>query len=377
MVFLSGTIIFLGLAIKYIGFKEKDDLLAYPTFQKGMNYGDWTKGGYLTFTSGDSLRELAKTKTEWVALIVTWYQDKYNSTEIKPTHRTSSDEGLTNAIRKIHELGMKVMLKPHLDILDTSEGKWRGGIEFESPKDWQDWFDNYLKFITYYVEIANTENVELFCVGTELTSSTLGHPEEWQKIISQVRDIYRGRLTYAANWFEEFFQIKFWDLLDYAGVDPYFPLTEAKSPSLEELKTAWQPWIRELENWQAKINKPVIFTEIGYKSCEGAADNPWEHIPRGKLDLELQARCYQALLETFFNKEWLWGIYWWYWKPVIVSSSLTRDFTIQGKPAQEVVRRWYNKPDAGMEKIFFWRHRERVSEKQQKTRLKGDSSAKK
>lgn len=356
VIYALAAILILGLAVtlKYLGSKPRSQSANFPVFQKGLVYADWTKEGYITFASDDSLKELAKTRAGWVALTVTWYEDKYNSPQIKPTHRTPSDDSVMHAIKKIHELGMKVMLKPQLDIADTSEGKWRGEIGFNSAADWQAWFNNYRDFIVHYLEIANAENVEIFCLGTELASSTIEHPEEWRKLVGHARDIYKGYLTYAANWHEEFSGIAFWDLLDYAGVDPYFPLTDSKTPSVEELKTAWKPWVKQLDDWQAKIKKPVLFTEIGYKSTEGPADNPWEHTSKGKLDIEAQANCYQALLETFYYKKWLWGVYWWYWQVSINPRlSLTRGFPPRGKPAEEILRKWYSKPDPGIEKAYY------------------------
>jgi len=337
--------IFVALVIYNIGPRDKKNSPpVFPVFQKGMTYANWSKEGYLTFASDDSLKELSKTNTEWVALIVTWYQDKYNSTQIKPIYKTPTDDSLRHAIRKIHALGMKVMLKPHLDVIKTGSGKWRGDIGFNNPQDWRNWFDSYKKFILHYLEIANSENVELFCVGTELSSSTLAHPEKWRQMILYIKGMYKGHLTYAANWYEEYSEIKFWDLLDYAGVDPYFPLIEKEEPTLRELKEAWKPWVGALEKWHSQINKPIIFTEIGYKSAEGAADSPWEHIPRGKLNLEIQANCYQALIETFSPKKWFWGGYWWYWKASIASKPRpNRNFTPQGKPAQDVLTKWYGK----------------------------------
>jgi hypothetical protein len=354
--FVLAALILAGsaVALKQIGLKPKNQSAHFPAFQKGMVYADWTKEGYATFASDDSLKEMTKTKTEWVALVVTWYQDAYNTPQIKATHRTSSDNSLSHAIRRIHDLGLKVMLKPHLDIMEISEGKWRGEIEFSNPQDWQNWFNQYRDFILHYVEIANTENVEMICLGTELTSSTLNHPEQWRQLISQVRGMYKGQLTYAANWHEEYQKIAFWDLLDYAGVDPYFPLTEAKAPTVEELKKAWQPWVKQLEEWQDKLKKPVIFTEVGYKSSEGAADSPWEHTPKGALDLQTQANCYRAFLETFYYKKWAWGIYWWYWQVSINPRlSMTRGFSPRGKPAEEILTKWYSKPDPGIEKAYY------------------------
>jgi hypothetical protein len=337
---------FIAVASTFLKLKKVDTKENFPYWQKGMTYVTWNKEGYATFASGESLTKLSQIGVQWVALITTWYQDKYNSTAIFSTHKTPSDESIIYAIDKIHSLGMKVMLKPHLDIIDTSEYKWRADIEFTNDTDWEAWFNSYRDFLLHYAKIAQEHDVELFCIGTELTLPTAVHPDLWrEKIIKSVRNVYRGLLTYAANWYEEYSSIKFWDALDYAGIDPYFPLTDKDKPTLEELKKGWEEKLKEIEFWQAKINKPVIFTEIGYKSSIGAAKAPWEHMPGKELDLQQQADCYQVLLETFWEKDWFYGMYWWEWGTNINMGGVSnRGFTPQGKPAQEILSKWYKKP---------------------------------
>jgi len=278
-------------------------------------------------------------------LLATWYQDKYNSTEVHPTHKTPSDGSLLYIIDKMHELGLKVMLKPHLDIIDASEG-WRGDIDFAKEEAWQAWFDSYSDFILHYAQIAQEKGVEIFCIGTELTNPALVKPDLWRKkIIEPIRAIYPGKLTYAANWYEEYNSITFWDALDYAGIDAYFPLCEyVDKPSVEDLKKSWQGWLADIEAWQARINKPVIFPEIGYKSSTDTHKRPWEHMPGQEVDLELQANCYQALFETFWEKDWFYGTYWWHWNTSAqAGGELNRGFTPQNKPAQKVTEDWYSK----------------------------------
>lgn len=322
---------------------EKEKIAKFE-FQKGMTYVAWTESGYSNPNSVGAMEQMASYGIEWVSLLVTQYQDEYNTTEIYPLRdKTPSDESLIFAIRKLHELKFKIMLKPHLDLVQ-GEGKWRGDIAFDSPEAWQAWFDSYAAFILHYANIAAQENVELLCIGTELTNATLTQPQAWRDLTSKIREVYKGQLTYAANWHDEFEQIEFWDALDYAGIDPYFPLVCSARPQVEELKSAWQDWIEQIETWQKKINKPVLFTEIGYKSVRAAADEPWQHSTAGELDLELQVNCYQALLESFWDKPWFYGVYWWYWgvNPKM-GGELNRSFIPQNKPAQEVVKEWYSK----------------------------------
>lgn len=313
-----------------------------PEFQKGMIYVAWSENGYSNVNSVKAMEQMFSLGVEWVGILATWYQDQYNSTQIYPLKdKTPSDDSLIFALRKLHELKAKIMLKPHLDLVE-GDGKWRGDIGFDNQNDWQAWFESYTAFILHYVDIAAKENVELFCIGTELTNATINQPERWRDLIKKIREVYRGELTYAANWNNEFDQLVFWDALDYAGLDPYFPLVCSLRPNTEELKSAWEDWIKQIESWQQKINKPVIFAEISYKSSTDATDEPWQHIPLGELDLELQVNCYQALLESFWDRPWFYGLYWWYWGTnPRMGGSLNRGFSPQNKPAQEVVKEWY------------------------------------
>ena len=56
------------------------------------------------------------------------------------------------------------------------------------------------------------------------------------------RAVYKGKLTYAANWDGEFEEVAFWDALDVIGVQAYFPLTEERVPSVTKLTQAWAPY---------------------------------------------------------------------------------------------------------------------------------------
>lgn len=314
-------------------------------FQKGMTYAAWTKHGYGNVSSIKSMGELVSLGVKWTALVTTWYQDKADSTEIHPLNeKTPSDKDLIFSIQKLHESGIKVMLKPHLDIIAASDGKWRADIEFAGLDDWKKWFESYGEFILHYARLAQEEKVELFCIGTELSSTTLNQPDLWRDLINKVRRVYKGRLTYAANWYEEFEGIRFWNDLDYAGIDAYFPLSTSPAPTKSELKDAWKSWLENIRYWQELIKKPVIFTEVGYKSSQGAAGEPWQHDPAGSVDLQLQADCYEALLETFWDEPWFYGVYWWYWGDnPNMGGETHRGFIPQNKPAEEVVGKWYNK----------------------------------
>jgi len=334
---IAGFALFFLGAIILIGPAQGEE----PAFQKGICYVTWEKERYSSPYSDKSLEALAQTGAEWVEIITTYYQEKYNSKEIFPNQRTPSDTSLIHVINRAHQFGLKVMLKPHIDLLDESAGLYRGDIGFQNETDWQEWFLGYLKFILHYAKIAEQARVELFCIGTELCFAST-QAAFWQKeIIPQIRKAYSGKLIYAANW-DEYKNIRFWGDLDCVGIDAYFPLTQKKSPEYEEIKAGWIKWADEIERWQKAINKPVILTEIGYRSCEFAATSPWDYSLGKEVNLEIQADCYRAALDVLCQRYWCKGLYWWYWKPSPYAGGLANhDFTPQNKPAAVVLKFYY------------------------------------
>ncbi len=312
-------------------------------FQKGMCYVTWSAEGFSSKSSDESLRTLSDTGTSWVQIVVTWYQEKFDSTEIKRLKkRTPTDRSLRHAIRTAHRLGMSVMLKPHIDLI-SDEGNWRADIGFYTDEDWNTWFTNYKKFITHYAKLAEKEKIEIFCIGTELSYAST-RTDAWREIvIPAVRRVYSGKIVYAANW-DNYKNIQFWNELDYAGIDAYFPLSTKEDPTVDELKEAWKRWVNEIEQWQSSVKKPVIFTECGYCSAEEAAKRPWEEAFSGRrANPLLQARCYRALFETFCGKPWFAGLYWWKWNTFKGSGGKNhRRFTPQNKPALRYVQLWYS-----------------------------------
>jgi Glycoside Hydrolase Family 113 len=254
------------------------------------------------------------------------------------------DEGLESTTRLARERGIRTLLKPQIWVRG-GEAAWSGEIAMRSSEDWDLWFSEYRAFLLHYARLAERIGASALCVGTELRQTALARPDAWRALIAEVRRSFSGRLTYAANWDREFEEIPFWNQLDFIGIQAYFPLADHDSPSLDELRHGWERHLPAIEAAQRRWGKPVLFTEVGYRSAPDGATRPWLWPQRSPaaaapVDLRLQADAYQAFFETFWQRSWFAGAYVWKWYPGRAGGS-DADFTPQGKPAETVLREWY------------------------------------
>ncbi|HUU38043.1 MAG TPA: hypothetical protein VMW46_07565, partial [Candidatus Desulfaltia sp.] len=310
--------------------------------QNGISYACWWPGLYSLPDSDISLSQLAETGAGWISLIVTCYQENLGSTQIFAGESTPTDDDLIYVLGRAHTLGLKVMLKPHLDLWNDPS-HWRGeiGQSFTGETEWAEWFASYRAFIEHYADLATAYGADQFCVGCELENTT--HREaDWRAVVAGVRARYPGPLIYAGNHSGEEVRMGWWDAVDIIGVDAYYPLSNTTDPSLEELKAAWHPHIQELSALAAKWQKPLILTEIGYRSLDGASMHPWDWQIQGKVDLKEQEDCYRAAFESVYDEPWFAGIFWWSWSPdPFEGGPDDTGYSPHGKPAEDILRAWF------------------------------------
>lgn len=248
--------------------------------------------------------------------------------------------GAKQYIGMLHKNKVKVMLKPQIWIW---RGEFTGTLKMQSEEDWLKLEDSYERFIMAYAHLAQHTKTDLFCIGTELGQFVKNRPEFWDKLIEKVRTVYFGKLTYAANW-DEYPQTTFWKHLDFIGIDAYFPLSEEKTPTVEQLRTAWQKHKGKISSLSQTIKRPVVFTEYGYRSMDYTAKKPWL-VDRDQdgVNFEGQVNAKKAIFEEFWNEDWFAGGYVWKWFIHHDKAGGLEDnrFTPQNKPAQEVISAFY------------------------------------
>ncbi|RMD96763.1 MAG: hypothetical protein D6814_10790, partial [Calditrichaeota bacterium] len=247
-------------------------IAAKSEFAKGFCYaheGYSIYNGYMGRTSKASLAHLASLGVN--AISVTPFGYTRNPKKPMPLRRSrgpgsENDESLVVAARYAHELGMRVMLKPHILLMGGGHWGWPGDIEMSTPAEWQAFFKFYKRWILHYAILAQMYRFDSFCIGVELVNTTVGHEKAWRRLIADIRKVYGGQLIYAANWGKEFENIRFWDALDLIGLNCYYPLAQDPSASFETLLRGANAVAAKVGRISRKFGKPVALTEIGFAS---------------------------------------------------------------------------------------------------------------
>ncbi|MDA0307506.1 MAG: glycoside hydrolase TIM-barrel-like domain-containing protein [Proteobacteria bacterium] len=286
---------------------------------------------------------------------------------------TPSDNTVVDICAELKSRGLSVMLypMPFVDELTPDPKPWRGRIVPANATDANNWFtktNGYNAFITHYANLM-AGKVDAFVIGSELVGMTGysdvagNYPAVGQLVTlaATVKGIMGGgtQITYAADWSEYHSTGGWFNLdplwassnIDFVGIDSYFPLTEdlpqiqideqaitdgwesgegwnyyyadsvnrTGKTNYTDAKFAWKNleywWKNTHTNpdtsttaWASKM-KPVWFTEFGFPSVDGCANQPnvffdptssESYFPRGskgRIDFQAQREALNATLD--------------------------------------------------------------------------------
>lgn len=280
--------------------------------------------------------EIAQTGASHISVVVQWSMAHIGEVHIGPHHKETQDEAVVRRIiRRARARGLKVMVFPILWIDQRAKGEWRGTL---APYDREAWWASYRAFIVHFADLAAAERADLFSVGSELATMEADEVQ-WRSLIATVRARFSGRLLYSANW-DHYDAVPFWDALDLVGLTGYYRLADTTEldPSLERLVRSWRAIRDRLVRFRAAVGRPLIITELGYPSLDGSAHSPWDYTAGRAVDLEEQRRCFEAFSTVWRDEPALSGVFFWnWWGP---GGPTDGWYTLKGKPAEQVVRRW-------------------------------------
>lgn len=283
-----------------------------------------------------SMDEIAEVGADTVLLVVDARQENGGSSRIYLDMRmTPSPQMLARLIQHAKKLKLRVVLMP-IVLLDNPKGnEWRGTLK---PESWTEWWDSYREMITHFAWIAQGNGVDVLVIGSELVS-TENQLEEWTKTINKIREVFKGRLTYSANW-DHYTSVPFWDQLDLISMNSYYKLGKDHNVSVDEIVRRWKEIQNDQLNFTRKMGKPLLFTEVGWCSLANAAHEPWDYTQTTvDIDLDLQKRLYEGFFRAWDGVKDLGGFMIWEWPPGEGGPD-DRGYTPEGKPAEKVLREW-------------------------------------
>jgi hypothetical protein len=354
----------------------------------GFNYVADVDGSYADANSLSTM--IADTASNAVALTDDYGIDPATSTiyadynTATTTGNTETIANLTATITAAEHDGLSVMVRPLVDFTaDASastlkspdgtqyaDGDWRA---YYKPTNVTAFFNSYDAMIVAEAKAAQAGGAQLFDIGTELDQLTgPAYLTEWTKIISDVRAVYSGKLTYSAISDDDLSpwqygggqpaagtgniatQVSFWNQLDYVGIDEYAAISDANNggtspdPTLAQLIAGWEDkptdpttlamtgglsLIQYYESIATATGKPLLFTELGYNSAPDAASQPF-FTSSSTYDPTLQANLYKAFFTAWAaqGNASLQGVYIWNWEPdpSTVGAGSSPNWTPQG-----------------------------------------------
>ena len=248
-------------------------------------------------------------------------------------------QGVKRCVEMARAAGLRIMLKPHLWI---GHGIFTGTYEPKSKEGWKSFEEGYRKYMMNYARLADSMQVELLCIGTEMEKFVSTRKSFWKGLIKDIRNVYKGKLTYAANW-DEYADFPFWEELDLIGIDAYFPLSSVANPEEDQIDSSWTRWVTSLNKFSEKESKRILFTEIGYRSCEKNLLQPWTTERNLATDIEAQNLAYSCLFKALKKSKSVDGMFVWKWhaKHNRAGGLSNNRFTPQNKPSEELLRKFY------------------------------------
>lgn len=302
---------------------------------KAARYAVWLKGNHIlgppwsvsynSPSAEPALDELRRANSNVASFNALVYQNTVTSSTVNVD--TSQDGALQSIISKARSQNLKTAITLFVWLND---GSWRGGI---NPADRATWFQSYRSAVNHYAQIANTSKVDLYIIGSELENLKV-FSSDWETIISDVRTRYNGMISYNTNWwydsttYDAVKSATWMGKLDYVGVSAFFELTTINNPTRDDLRQAWfgtGPYaarpgrniVSDLKGLSDTFRRPILFTEIGYRSVNGANKQPWNWNPipasDNLFDEAEQNDLYDTLFQVLGSESWFLGTLWWSW----------------------------------------------------------------
>jgi len=289
--------------------------------------------GYGTSTARKTMERLDRLGVNTIAILMEGRMQRSSDRSVEVASRDEL-EPIRRALTDANRMGFATVLIPHIYIDD---GSWRGRIAFDGQAALAEWWTSYASFIHTASSIADRSGTTVLSIGVELKamSDDEAVADRFRRLATEIRKEYDGLLTYSANW-DEAEHVAFWDAVDIAGVNGYYPLEPDPMRGAEKVG-------RRLEILSDRADRPVLVLEVGYRSSPLAHERPWtwpEDIAP-IVDEAAQARAWAAVLSQWPRARGVRGLMVWVvpTDPDDPASEPPHGFNPLNKTAESVIAR--------------------------------------
>ncbi|HJW89829.1 MAG TPA: hypothetical protein VJ436_04225 [Anaerolineales bacterium] len=366
--------IWLGADLPQVSFSatnvrpREDDFMAGVEFQPAY-HPSWNSRLPVAY------KHLQTLGANWVVLSPTWTYTRQSAPMLEiVTGQDPLWTDVSESLERAQAFGFNAAIFPTHRFPINPDEWWSG-----APRNfawWVAWFERYRSFVLHHADLAEIRDVQALILGGETVSPALpggvlwdGSPSgvpldaeiRWRALLDEVRQRYTGQLIWALP-FGPLVKTPpaFIDSLDLVYLLWSAPLTDdpaAAEQTLQERVAALLD--AELQTFQAHSRKPLILG-VAYPSADGALtgclpdplaivvetclpldllSRPNPDIASVEVDLEEQARAYQALLLAINERHWISGfISRGYYPPAALQD---KSSSINGKPAEAILQEWF------------------------------------
>ena len=303
----------------------------------------------------------------WTILSPTWSISTTNPPLLEPIPGTDLLwPDLQLLATKVTSSGLQPVLFPQLSNSKTELALFWS----EAKKDagwWQTLFDRYHRFILQNADLANIVGAGGIIIGDpamrpamsdgKLSDGKTSSPpqnadEQWSQLITDIRARYNGPVIGVVSIPDQNSVLPAW-LDDVDAIYVLFSPSLADSTTLTvtNIESAFGVALDSLvQPLYVKYNKPVIIG-INYPSmvsstngCTAVNDScerfELSEIANGTIDLDLQARIYNAAIVTSACRSWITGFISRGYDPTVVVKD--QSSSVYGKTSADVIWFWYH-----------------------------------
>ena len=228
------------------------------------------------------------------------------------------------------------------------------------PKDPDAFFASYKDTLLTIARLSEKYDSPYMSIGVELgpVATDSKYLPYWEDIISSVRQVYHGTLTYSSyvddtwRYNTELDDLSFTHLIDMLGMNIYpqtlddGQLNGTYDQFYNEWKTSIVPNLQALID---KLDKPVFISEFGINRLDGTGSRGYWGGDQGmKFDLQEQAELFDASLRAMHEGLNLKGIVFWGANDNVdlVNGIIDPEKSYTNNwidvPAEQIIQKWAN-----------------------------------